>query len=368
MENLHYKKKYLKYKEKYLQYKNKILSGGLVNTYPIDLIDDAKNEIETPQNILEIIDYLKFPNSHLIRVGSSNLKAFEVSADLDNMVFFNLPNDNAYTVITKFITHLKNLITTVCGKNDEVYFSDFKANNYHWSPEEILAEKNKHGEPLSFAISQKNIVKVDIIAPLNGRYIEASAFYILKSKEGYINITDDYFKQFANSLLVDIQEYKITKPFKAVKRTWSLGRLKKNESILRCLLPLVRSSVAKLAVINADLETLILLLEHNNKLNIDFILDEVSNFKERLSSLIDLKIDTDKTSIAINNIILLFQNYKTVNNEENKKNLIHNIKYFHNYLLSVINSETTEYLEYIKFTFPNNDTTLENSFTAELND
>lgn len=356
MDDIYYKK-YLKYKTKYLDFKHKILTGGLINEYSLNRINEHKTKKEIPISIQNILNYITPPNSKVIRVGSSNLRVFEVSADLDNMIFYELLNEESYNVVSKFVKELQTLVKKIL-EDPNIYFSDFKANKYHWSTDEILAGINKEGVTLEYAVAQHEVLKIDIIAPLNGRYIEASAFYILKSKNGYVNVSNDYFNSFEESLLLDIEELKNIKPFKAVKRTFSLGRLKKNNEILKKLLPIVRSSIASLAVINADIETLVLMLEHNDKLNINYIIEEINNFKERLSSLIDLKFDTERTLYLIDNMILQFKVYN--NTKEAKEKLIKLLDELHEYLLKVINDETNEFLRSIGFTFPSISTNSKN--------
>jgi hypothetical protein len=76
------------------------------------------------------------------------------------------------------------------------------------------------------------------------------------------NPLSDYVK----SLQVDIIKYKATKIFKAIKRIWSLSLFKKDYNTLNSLKKLIKSNIALLAQINADIETLKLLITKNKQI------------------------------------------------------------------------------------------------------
>ena len=354
MEDEKYRQKYLKYKLKYLSYKKElenagILKGGLIGHIPADKIDDEKPTFETPKAVQDIIAKLTIPGAKVIRAGSGALKAYAIFADIDNMMIIDRPEPTSKAV-RFFIDSLKVLVQNILG-NKNIHYSDFKAGGLHWKPEEILAEV-KDGVALSDAVAQKGVVKMDIIVPLNGRWVEASAFYILKGQDGYINVDASYFSEFASSLVKDIQEFKDTKPFKAAKRAFSLARTQKNFSELEKLVNLVRSSLTQIGTINADLETIELLVDHNDDFDILYTINSVYNFKERLASLIDVSsLDTEKSSLMIEAIISNLKGYDR-SSEESKNNLKAALNQLHDYLLGILNKETKEYLASINYTFP----------------
>ena len=348
-----YRQKYLKYKLKYLKYKSKLeegglLSGGLIGKIPAERIDDEKPLYETPKGIKDIIGKLTIPGAKIIRAGSGALKAYSTFADIDNMMIIERPESRS-KVIRFFIDSLKVLVQNILS-NPNIHYSDFKAGGLHWKPEEILSE-SKDGVSLEDAVGQKGVVKMDIIVPLNNRWVEASAFYILKSSDGYINVDSSYFSEFANSLVKDIQEFKDTKPFKAAKRAFSLARTQKDFSELEKLVNLVRSSLTQIGTINADIETIELLVDHNDDFDVAYTINSVYNFKERLASLIDVaSLDTEKSSLMIEAIITNLKGYDK--SPESKENLKEALNQLHDYLLDILNKETKEYLSSINYTFP----------------
>lgn len=335
------------YCDLYLKYKNKNdMYGGEIGNIDVERLKETKTNLQIPEKLKKYVEFITIPNTKIIRVGSSVAKIQPYFSDVDVMNIVDIPYDTDH-VINLFVNHLKNIINKLL-EDKEMFFSDFKAGEYHWKINEILSEKNEQNISLQNACKTKGVIKLDIIAPYNERYVEMSTFFVLKSNTGYINIDDDYFTNFKKSLLVDIDQYKLTKPFKAVKRVWSLSQLNNDSDTMTKLYRLVKSNVALLSQINADVETLILLLEHNSNYNNDFIVNELNGFKEKISHILDIKYDETKADILINNIIILFKN----NDKKNKEELLESLKLLHDFLLEIINRETLEYLNSINYTFP----------------
>lgn len=345
-----YLNKYLKYKGKYLKLKNQ-LEGGLIGVIPKEKLLETKDKYSVPEKINKYIKMITIPNTQIVRVGSSMNKIQPYFSDIDvmNIVERDMKTEE---IVNWFIEELKKLLVNI-ELTENTFFSDFKAGGKHWKVDEIMAGV-KDGLLLKDAIKIKDVVKVDIIGPYDERYLEMSTFFVLKSNEGYVNVNKEYFESLTESLLTDIKEFKSTKPFKAVKRMWSLSRINKNLEVLDKLKDLVKSNIALLAQINADLETIELLLEHDSNYDTNFIINELNSFKEKISSVLDLDIDQQKVDLMINNLIILFRN------NENKENIIDMLKLLHDYLLNIINKETNEYLDHIGFSFPSdNDGILE---------
>jgi len=343
-----YKEKYLKYKNKYLNLKKqeKIMKGGLIGKINSDKLDSIKTHDEVPEIIKKYISMMTIPDTEIIRVGSSinKIKPYYSDVDIINIVYENISSEE---LIKLFILKLKELVTNL-NKSNNIFFSDFKAGGLHWTEQQIMDEKNNELS-LYNACFIKDIIKLDIIAPYSDRYLEMSTFFILKSQVEYINVESNYFNNFQKSLLNDIAHYQEIKPFKAVKRVWSLARLTNDEKTLETLYELIKSNIALLAQVNTDIETLILLVEHSSKFDIDFVLNELDGFRERLSPILDIPIDFEKLNIMIDNIKLLFK-FELAN--ESGKNIIGALTRLHNYLLKIINKETLEYLQSINYVFP----------------
>ena len=336
---LNFKEKYLKYKIKY----NNLL-GGLIGKIDYKNLLNLKNEEETPEVIKKYIDIVTIPKTKIIRVGSSKMKIQKYYSDIDIM---NIVSKLISTeeLIKFFIENLKKIIISL-EKYSDVFFSDFKAGGLHWTKEQILEEKN--GElTLYNACLIKNVIKIDIIGPLYGRYLEISTFFILKSATEFINVNSDYFEKFESSLLKDILEYHEIKPFKAVKRVWSLARITNDNKTIELLKDIILSNISLIDQIASDIKTIILLVEKKIKYDLNFILLEFDGIRERLSIILDIKIDFEKVNLMIDIIQLHFR-FQNTNEEE----IINSCLRLHDYLFKLNNNETLEFLTSINYKFP----------------
>ena len=340
-----YEKKYLKYKKKYIELKTN-MNGGLIGQIEANKINSLKTEDEIPYIIQKYIKLITIPDTEVIRVGSSMFKIQPFFSDIDVMNIVH-KKITSIQLVRFFIDNLKKIVM-LTKDNDSLFFSDFKAGGLHWSFDQIMEEKYEELS-LTDACFIKEVVKLDLIAPYNSHYIEISSFYILKSINEYINIEPDYFENFKKSLLKDIAEYQTIKVFKAVKRVWSLARITDDNKTLELLKDLIKSNISLLSQINADVETLILLIEHKSNYDIKFVINELDGFSEKLSTILDIELDFEKINLIIDNIKLLFQ-FKNTN--ELDQNIIGNLERLHDYLLKIINKETTDYLKSINYTFP----------------
>lgn len=331
-----YYKKYIKYKNKYIKYKSQF--GGIIDNILINKLDEQLPTYAIPSKLKKLITLITIQNSEVIRVGSSILKIQPYFSDVDicNIVDRNLSVDQT---INDFILNLKKIITSIKYYNN-IFFSDFKAGGLHWSIDEILNEQ-KNNVHLKDACKIREVIKLDIIVPYNERYIEMSSFYMLRSNGKDINNPlSDYIK----SLEGDIIKYKDTKIFKAIKRVWSLSIFKKDYNTLNSLKKLIKSNIALLAQINADIETLQLLIVHNNNYNLEFVINELNQFKEKLSHIIDIDFNEEFMYAIIDNLILLFR----IND---KNQITESLNRVHDHLLKVINKETYDYLKSINYNF-----------------
>jgi len=335
--------------------------GGLIYDIPPEKLFSEKPKYSIPLKLKKYTKLITIPNSNVVRVGSSIAKIQPYFSDVDIMNIVDSTETPARAV-DNFIVNLKNIVKQLLSlESSNIFFSDFKAGDKHWTAEQILNESNG-SLSLHDACLMKDVIKIDMFAPYDGRYLEMSTFFILKSNETYINVDEHYFDNLQKSLLEDIKTYKDTKPFKAVKRVWSYAKIKKDAKTLKKLENLIKSNIALLSQINADIETIEMMIERKNNYDKDFLLIEVDDFKERLSNIIDIPFDELKVDIMIDNILLLIMNNKDY---ENNEQLVDSLGLLHDYLLTIINKETLDYLNHINFTFPtcNNEGFLSKLFT-----
>jgi hypothetical protein len=342
MSEINFKNKYLKYKNKYLELKS--LSGGLINYIDKSELARQKEDFTVPHKLKEYISLITIKNSKVIRVGSSSFKIQPFFSDVDimNIIEKDLSIDQS---VRFFIDELKSNITKI-KSSSSVFFSDFKAGNMHWSIDEILNEL-KEGKTLTECCKIKDIIKLDMIAPYNERYVEMSTFYILKSNQGYVNIEKDYFDSLEKSLKEDIEHYKDDKPLKAIKRAWSLAKIKNDINSMNKLKDIMKSNLSLLSQINADIETIKILVEHESAYDVEFVINQVEKFKESIASILDIKIDEKIIYIMVENIVVVLKS-----GSNSKEKLLEALNTLHDYLLQIINKETKEYITSVHYHFP----------------
>ena len=316
-------------------------AGGIIGEIPLNKLDEVITYDKLPDDIQNYIKIITIPDTHVIPVGSGTLRIQRFPSDVDvmNIMEKSISTEN---IILLFIDNLKNIIKTLTT-SDKVMFSDFKAGSLHWKSDQILGELNGTLS-LRDACKMKGILKLDMFAPYNRRYVEMSTFFILKSNDGFVNVDKDYFDKFQQSLFDDIQHYREEKPFKAVKRLWSLSRITHDIETMNKIESLINSNISLLSQINADIETLKLMVNKKSKYNKEFVLDEIDNFKERLSHILDIEFDEKMISDMIDNMELSFK-YDSSERTDNLDKL-------HDYILSIINKETFDYLKKINFELP----------------
>lgn len=298
-------------------------------------------------------------------IGSFTHKIQKYASDIDINEVVTIKNNN----FNVFISDLQDNIRKIL-KAKNVYFSDFKAGldvRYpndkekfvlRWSPQEILNGYKvlEGGVKISLidAVKMVSILKMDLIVFTNNRFIEESAFYILESvtPEGkkFINVPADYYEIFKEALKKDIKKYSTNgenfKIFKAVKRMWSLARLTKDTNMLRALKPLIDSNLSLLGQINADLETLELLVDKISTYSLNIpnnqMIDSIELIGKKLSNVADINLDYK----IINNLIKELTNFLKKKNIKSFEPFKKTLELFHDYLLSVINKEALEYMKY----------------------
>ncbi len=330
--------------------------AGLIHEIPVSKLKSVKPKSATPKEISNIVKLITIhdPNlSEINRLGSSTFSIQKYFSDVDINDTITIEGTSEQ-VTEYFLKEIRALLYDIY-RNSNVYFSDFKAGvdnkgeSVHWTLDQLLSSTND--EKLIEAFQQESVIKVDIIAPYGDRFIEASTFFILanvneKGKKKYLNIPDDFFVKFTQALKKEVIKYANEKPFKAVKRLWSLGRVNNDLKLLKKLAPMIDSNLSLLSQINADLETLILMLEKIEQLPTQEMAIEVDQFKERLATIADIELPLDDLDMSFNDIRNTLMN--GVIDMKTRQALIQSIETVHDFLLKVINKETNAYLKHIK--------------------
>jgi hypothetical protein len=146
---------------------------------------------------------------------------------------------------------------------------------------------------LRSAIEDGGLFKIDIWAPINGRYIEVTnvfrLFYIKKGTGEIISLENPF--DYVNNIKEQIRKFNSNtffNPFKMAKRMWGLARHLKNNNYLKLLTPLFQGSIARLNQIKAEMETIVLMLERLKTIPAVFLSKQVNEFKSRISYIYNL--------------------------------------------------------------------------------
>jgi hypothetical protein len=177
-----------------------------------------------------------------------------------------------------------------------------------WSVKEIkqgykmlIGRKKK---TLKDAFDDFTPVKIDILAPVSGKYIEITNFFILaaEKKNGekdYINFTYDY-------------EGTIREAIRKYSGTYNRTNGPIYEDYLLRLTPLLQDNIGILYQIKAEIEAIILLYENHKSLPYEILKKQIDGFKNRISySTIDGE-DKDYMYVRINEVVSNFKNKKIV--------------------------------------------------------
>lgn len=293
-------------------------------------------------------------------IGSFTFKIQRYPSDIDINEMANY--SGSLSLISKeFVKDIKRLVRKISSHKSNL-FSDFKAGidkkgeSIHWTKSEVLnGVKILNGKKylLKDAVTQKSVIKLDYFVRLKDRYVEMSMFFLLtevdpEGEEHFINLSDSFLTDFPSMVMQDIIKYAKVKPFKAVKRLWSLSRYTNDIEMLKKLAPLLNSNLSLLAQINADIETVnLMIMKYAKKkaLPKNVLSRMIDGFKSRLSTVLDIPLDETGLDEQIDNAVYLFgkKQYKAV---------ISQLEEIEQQLLGVINSETDEYLKSIKLILP----------------
>lgn len=302
------------------QLPNHPIYGGLIHNYTDEVVYKERDQKYYTDREKEIINMLRINNDRTTKVdpvGSFTFALQKYPSDID------IKETVVVTKISSFVKDLKKMVHKIISPESAkkgFYYSDFKAgkdkdgNGLHWTADEVLSgRKEVKGTlvPIEDAImTNDSIVKIDFISLDSIRVIEASAFFFLYTnvvgpdgKLISINLPSDFIGLYAKILMGDIAKYVDKNPFKASKRLWNLGRLIGDTTILKKLAPLIESNVSVLGQINADIETIVLLIsKYKNEdegsiyylgLKRNTFIDVLNSFEKRLSNISDMNSEDE---------------------------------------------------------------------------
>jgi hypothetical protein len=338
--------------------------GGLIHQIPDSKLGLSRNKASIPPQANELVEYLCFKNNEFITkntyniYGSFNYRLQNYPADIDstNIVNIKLDDEEASKIIENQLK--MNAVKLLNNKLGRTY-ADMKCGRYengesiHWKIHEVIQGFRDKGIPdingqysnklitLNEAIMDKGaLMKMDMLVPYMGRYVEVSCLYQIKTNDGFIththlNINE---QQFLDSLAKDtMKQYKKGKIFKTVKRMYSNAKIREDIKTLKILQPLIDSNLSRLASIKADISTLLLLLSVNKYPSPIVLKQQFAKIKFSLDNILDIELPLD------NIYNLIDQSYLLLSKKRPESGIL--LEKLEDMLDKIINTETILYFK-----------------------
>jgi hypothetical protein len=234
------------------------------------------------------------------------------------------------------------------------------------------------------AIQDKAICKLDLWAPINGKYIEITNFlvFIYMDEDGQQHIINTNIDNYIESLIIDLKQYGKGgykyNALKYAKRLWSLANTLDDTNVLKSLFPLFSSGAAILYQISAEIEVLISILEEvedkplsDKQLKdiltdpsikkkskdiikrqvsitespVPLIINQIDNFKSRIGLVYEQFHDSEKLFTLVNTITQFYNSQpRTYLRKKEKKIIIDILQEIDTVIQTYVNSYALSYL------------------------
>jgi len=171
---------------------------------------------------------------------------------------------------------------------------------------------------LDEAVRHNAQIKIDIWAPINGRYIEITNFFFLvvyDKETKKIIILNHTIGNYVKMILEQVIKYSsklFFNPFKMAKRMWGIARETKNDELLKTLMPLFQGPIAKINQIIAEIEVLVGMCENLKSLPLQTMIAQIDEFKQRLSNIYNIEYDENQIYMLIDEILKKKKNKKVI--------------------------------------------------------
>lgn len=325
----------------------------------VDLYEQVEDCCSIDQVVDKFIDSLKIivrdvllkPNHYFmeVKIGLDhrfmlNPKDFNFPLHIEQLFNEGLLSKEEFTVINDCLHSMNQECTEIINELLRKHYI------LRWSIPEIFAGVKILPGGIKLTLQQaalaKSKINIEIINFLNGRFIDESNFFVLVEvdKNGGIHMINlpqesytDFENYFITGLKSSIQTLWYSKlnfgPFKMLKRYFSLAKFQKNQALINKLIPILTSDFAILNQIKGDIGTLIKLLKKaGDRINMNLVFNEISNFKDRLANILyfsndDILVLNDKIDKIVDGSINIFEGLEHL--EKFFKNIVNNaaIKY-----------------------------------------
>jgi hypothetical protein len=215
----------------------------------------------------DIFNIVKF--SHIEVIGSKADTDLRYFSDIDLQEF--VKTDKTHTDILKFFQD----IFVEVNETPNVYITDMKAGFYSgkplkWSYNEIMQGFKRFDNKLKItfqsALTQDSVIKLDLVAFLDGEYIEITTNYYFDFEDRNKTFRELSEEELKKKLLYDARILKSeSNIYKSLKRLYSYYELVGNKKGKKELLKLFNSPVGHLNKLDNSLKTISLLINNDKK-------------------------------------------------------------------------------------------------------
>jgi len=235
-------------------------------------------------NLKNIFNIVKF--SHVDIIGSKADTDLKYFSDIDTQEF--VKTKKTYTDILQFFQKMFKRIR----EEPEVYITDMKSGFYggrplKWNYNEIMQGFKYFENDLKITfqetLTQDSIIKLDLVAYINGEYIEVTTNYYITFTDKNKTFTDPTKDEIKQKLLYDSRVLKSeNNVYKSLKRLYSYYDLVDNDSGKKKLIKLFNSPVGYLNKLVNSLKTISLLINNEKKPTKKHIIDAIYKIKNNL--------------------------------------------------------------------------------------
>jgi hypothetical protein len=257
--------------------------------------------------------------------------------------------DDGYISKDEYLERIKVLVETPDFKqHQQIYNLLYKMCIIRWSIGELVNGYKvlRKGKTITLeeALSYKSIVKIDVYSLSQGRFVEISNFYLIKSKtkDGQIiqisqNQGTDYIRQL-NLDIVIFQKPELQKGMKLAKRLWLRAIYNKDEEQLLQLYPLFSSGTAKLSQILSDIETMQVMIDKLNNPPLRIMTRSLQEIKMRLGTI-------SATDVPPAKMVKILKVIDTIKSDLSSEKFNQKLQKIYDLMTSIVHSNSIRYLK-----------------------
>jgi len=143
--------------------------------------------------------------------------------------------------------------------------------------------KSEEKKTISESLDDKSVIKLDILAYIDGEFIEMTNLFEFLVGNKPLNFEED--SNVIKSIKEDIIYYYDEKNYiKMLKRIFTIAKLREHKNIIKKLVDIFNSGLGRTYQVSSNLENIINLIEKLNNTNLEKIRDKIITYIQELKS------------------------------------------------------------------------------------